>query len=179
MRTDDDLYESFIAGDKTCLDELMLRYGDSLICYLYGYLKSMEDAEDLMIDTFARLMVKRPSIKSGCFKAYLYKIARNLAARFYTRQHRAEMFSMDGLETEPEGAELIEDTILGSEKRRILNVCLDNIEPQLKEALWLVYVEDLSYAQAAEVMRISVKKLDHLLQKGKKELKSELVREGI
>ena len=47
--TDDELYSRFLSGDTDSFDKLLIRYGDSLTRYLYGYLKSPEDAEDMMI----------------------------------------------------------------------------------------------------------------------------------
>jgi RNA polymerase sigma-70 factor (ECF subfamily) len=49
----------------------------------------------------------------------------------------------------------------------------------MREALWLVYFEDLSYAETAEVMNVSVKKIDNLLSRGKKRLREELEKEGV
>ena len=69
--------------------------------------------------------------------------------------------------------------MLKDETRRILHVCLEGIDPQIREALWLVYFEDMSYAQAGMVMNVNTKKIDHLLDKGKKRLRAELEKEGI
>ena len=51
--------------------------------------------------------------------------------------------------------------------------------PDAREALWLVYFENLSYEQAAAVMRLSVKKFEYRISKGRRLLKEELEREGI
>ena len=50
MRNDSELYNSFLSGDKTAYDELMIRYGDALTAFLNGYLHNQEDAEDLWND---------------------------------------------------------------------------------------------------------------------------------
>ena len=73
MLTDSECYNLFLKGDTAAYDELMLRYGDSLTYYLYGYLHDWHDAEDMMIEAFARIMAKRPRIGEGAFKAYLFK----------------------------------------------------------------------------------------------------------
>ncbi len=179
MRSDDELYSRFLAGTDSAYDELMCRYGDSLVCYLYGYLHSWEDAEDLMIEAFARIMVKRPAIGEGKIKAYLYKTARNLAARFHERSRRAELFSLDGMETEPADGTDLAGMHQTKERRRILHECLGRIDPALREALWLIYFEDMTYAQAGMVMGLNDKKIDRLLAKGKKQLRQELEKEGI
>ena len=65
------------------------------------------------------------------------------------------------------------------ERDAVLSLCLNRIAPQYREALWLVYVLDMRYAQAADVLGCSVKKIDHLLDNGKKRLRQELEKEGI
>ncbi len=55
--------------------------------------------------------------------------------------------------------------------REMLHFCLSRIDPELREAIWLVYFEDMSYDQAGTVMRVSKKRIDHLLTRGKKNLK--------
>ncbi len=40
-------------------------------------------------------------------------------------------------------------------------------------------MEDLSYRQASEVLNVSEKKIDHLLQRGKQALRQELEKEGV
>lgn len=52
--TDEELYRAYLAGDEAGLRTLMERYGDSLTLYLSGYIHDLHDAEDLMIEAFAR-----------------------------------------------------------------------------------------------------------------------------
>lgn len=175
---DEILYSRFLDGDAASIDALMLRYGDSLTIYLQAILHDWQDAEDMMIEAFARIMVKKPRIKEGGFKAYLFKTARNLAFRFLSGKRTAP-FSLDELSSDPAASELVEERLLREEQKHILHLCLDRIDPILKEALWLIYFEDMSYAQAAEIMKVNTKRIDHLLSRAKQKLREELLKEGI
>lgn len=189
--SDDLLYSSFLQGETIAYDQLMIRYGDSLVLYLNGYLHDWQEAEDLMIEAFARIMAKRPSIQSGNFKAYLFRTGRNLALRFHERRRRVQMFSVDSMEPDladsvlAKSPEVREESIPASQKlvdeerKRTLSLCIGRIEPELREALWLVYVDELSYAQAANVMGVKVKRIDRLLYRGKQQMRVELEKEGI
>ncbi len=179
MDSDDSLYREFLAGETSSYDQLMIRYGDSLTMYLYGYLHDFQDSEDLMIEAFARIMVKKPKIGEGNFKAYLYKTARNLASRFHSVMSRATMFSFEETGTDIADSELIEEKMLDEEKKEILHICLGRIDRDLREAIWLVYFEDMSYKDAAQVMGVNTKKIDHLLSRGKQVMRKELLKEGI
>ena len=179
MRSDDELYREFLSGNTKAYDELMVRYGDKLTFYLYGYLHTFEDAEDMMIEAFARIMVKKPSIRDGGFRAYLYKTARNHAARAHLLQIRTRTFEFIELNDKVTSEVLPEEKLWLDEKSKILHLCLERIDPQYREALWLVYIEEMSYQEAAVVMLVSVKKIDNLLSRGKQHLRRELVKEGV
>lgn len=177
MQNDDELYSSFLSGNNSAYDELMIRYGDSLTIYMNAYLHNWQDSEDMMIEAFARIMVKKPRIGEGCFKAYLYKTARNLATRFHSR--KKEAFSLDEMETELADTFSLEEKVSDMNLHSILHVCLERIDAEVREALWLVYFENMSYIEAANIMKVNRKRIDRLLQKGKEHLRKELEKEGI
>lgn len=179
MKNDDDLYRQFLAGDPSSYDQLMIRYGDSLTYYINGYTHDLQDAEDLMIDVFARIMVKKPRIQSGAFKAYLYKTARNLVIRYHEKRSRVQVFGFEDLSDEIADSLLTEDILADKERDEALHMCLQRIDPELKEALWLIYFDGLTYAQAAEVMHVTPKRIDHLLSRGKQHMRKELEKEGV
>ena len=179
MYSDDQLYQKFLAGDVPSFDQLMIRYGDCLTYYINGYTHDLQDAEDLMIEAFARIMVKKPRIGSGCFKAYLYKTARNLAARFHEKKDHFQVFGFEDLNHEIADSVLTEDLLADEERKEVLYECLDRIDPDMREALWLFYFEGLSYDQIADVMKLRRKQVDHLLDRGKQQMRKELKKEGI
>lgn len=157
----------------------MERYGDALTLYINGYIHDIHEAEDLMIEAFSRMIYARPRLADNGFKAYLYKTARNLALRYVEKHRRHGFFSLEGLKDEPESGILVENVVQSEEQSRILRKCMDKLNPDYCEALYLLYFENMSYAQAAQVMGKSVKQIDHLLERGKKRLRPLLEREGI
>ena len=90
---DETLYHQYLCGDDTGLDALMKRYGDPLTLYIDGYLHDVHEAEELMLDAFAYLFTKKPRIRDGGFKAYLYKAARHMALR---RKKQAAVLPQSG-----------------------------------------------------------------------------------
>ena len=174
---DDELYQSYLAGDMSAGDVLMLRYGDALTTYLSSLLHDMDDAEDLMLDCFTVILVDKPKIAEGFFKAYLFRVARNMAARQWKMIFRRQEFSLN--EELPDVRPSPIDTLLKEERSRVLQHCLNRIAPQYREALWLFYEMDMSYAKTAEVMGRSTKQIEDLLRNGKKRLRLELEKEGI
>lgn len=45
---------------------------------------------------------------------------------------------------------------------------MKQLNPDYCEALYLMYFENMSYAQTAQIMGKSIKQIDHLLERGKK-----------
>lgn len=175
--TDEELYRCYLDGDEAGLTVLMNRYGDALTLYINGYLRDIHETEDLMIEVFSYLLAKRPRIRDGGLKAYLYKAARHMALRHKSR--RPAVFSLEDLAKEPEAETLIEEVIKDREHSRILHLCMGRLHTEYREALYLTYFEELSYAQAAEVMGKSVKQITNMVYRGKQSLRKLLKEEGI
>ena len=177
--TDDALYSRFWAGDLSAFDALILKYSGRLILYLNGLTHNMQDAEDLAIETFAAILTKKPALHPGCFQAYLYKSARNRAARFHTLKRRLQVFSLEDAQVEELIAARPEEEFLRDERNRTVRRCLSRIDPEPREALWLIYCEGMSYADAAAILGVNAKKINNLLTKGKRLMQAELAKEGI
>ena len=150
MVIDEELYRQYLRGDEAGLEALMRKYGNPLTLYINGYLHDVHEAEDLMIEVFSYLFTKKPRIRDGGLKAYLYKAARHMALRHKSR-HRL-FFSLDDLTEEPDGKTLVEEVIRTKERDQILHICMDELKADYREALYLTYFEGMSYRQAAEVM---------------------------
>ena len=175
--SDDQLYMQYLSGDQAAGDELMLRYSDLLIAYLDAFLHNVQDAEDLMLDCFTVILVKKPKIEDGHFRAYLYKMAHNKVNRLWRLRFRQPEFELD--ETLPAETGSPEEAAWAGEKNIILRRCLNRIAPQYREALWLFYDLGFSYAQSAKILKCGTKKVEDLLRNGKKRLRLELEKEGI
>ena len=177
MTCDENLYRQYLSGDDEGLNALMKKYGDPLTLYIDGYLHDVHEAEELMLDVFAYLFTKKPRIRDGGFKAYLYKAARHMALRHKSR--RKTLFSLDALTGESDGRLLAEEVIRTEERNRILHFCMGEMNPDYREVLYLTYFEDMSYAQAAEVTGKTVKQITNMVYRGKESLRRLLEREGI
>ena len=177
MACDESLYRQYLSGDDAGLEALMKKYGDPLTLYINGYLHDVHEAEDLMIEAFSYLFTKKPRIRDGGFKAYLYKTARHMALRHKSRQRLS--FNLDDLTEEPDGQILVEEVVQTKERDQILHFCMDELNPDYRESLYLTYFEGMSYLQAAEVMGKSVKQITNMVYRGKERLRGLLEREGI
>lgn len=133
MICDGDFYRQYLNGDNAGLEALMEKYGDPLTVYLDGYLHDIHEAEELMLDVFAYLFTKKPRIREGGFKTYLYKAARHMALRHKSK--RKLMFSLDALTEEPDGQQLAAE-VTGKTVKQITNLVYRGKESLRKLLEW-------------------------------------------
>ena len=178
MITDELLYQRYHSGDESAAEELVKRYADALTLYLYGCIQDFHEAEDLMIEAFSRIFAKeRPIMGDGSFKAYLYKTARNLALR-HSQKHRHLFLWIDDLDFELPDKIQAETMVFQNERDRQLYAALDKLKPEYREAVYLIYLEEMSYRNAAAVMSKSEQQIKNLVYRGKQSLKAILEQEG-
>lgn len=179
MTDDEKLYGAYLGGNEDGLAELIERYGTRLTLYIHRYIHDLHEAEDLMIEVFAYLSVKKPSIRQGAFKAYIYKSAWHASLRFLARNKLRQCLSLDEIEHEPKSQAMADDLAVANERSDLLNLCMERLNPDYRQALYLVYFEHMRHAEAAEVMGKSEKQIADLVYRGKKSLRKRLEEEGV
>ena len=68
-------YRRFLGGDENGIVEIIRDYKDGLILYLNGFTQNICIAEELMEETFVKIVVKKPKFSARySFKTWLYNI---------------------------------------------------------------------------------------------------------
>ena len=177
---DESIYLRYIEKeDDKDLETLLTRHRDGLFIFLMGFVKNEEDAEDLLMDTFAKLAVDKPHFdpdRTGSFKSWLYAIGRNNAL-MHLRKHKYQAVPLD--EDIVSEEETPESEILKSERNRKLYQALRTLKPEYRQALSLLYLEGLSHDEIATSMGMRKKQIYHLVDRGRESLKKVLERMGI
>ena len=169
--TDEALYRVYLAeGSEDALRELLVRHRESLTLFLYGYLRNMDDAEELMLDAFA-VAAARTSVYSGhsSFRTWLFGIGRHLALRQLRRRREPPL-------REAEPGDTPELELMRSERDRALYAAMERLNPDYRQVLYLIYFEEMSTEDAARVMGKTRKQVYNLTERGKKALRTELER---
>lgn len=178
MLTDERLYERYFNGDRQAAQQLVERYGETLIRYINGYISDYHESEDLMIETFAQMFAKkRPVTSDHCFKAYLYKTARNLSLR-HCKKKRFPLLDVHQTEFEMSGIVGADADILRKEQNRQLIQAMKLLKDEYREVLYLLYFEDMTYEEAGRVMGKNVSQITNLAHRAKKSVKKLLEKEG-
>jgi len=175
----EELYRRFRSGDEDAFDELIGLYRESLTLYINSFVKDMYEAEELMIDVFARLDEERGYQGKSSLKTYLFAIARNLALRHVKKRGRKEHVPIEELINKLSGGDSSPETdYLRGERGEQLRGAIQKLKPEYGEVLRLLYFESMSYTEAAGAMHKTVKQIDNLTYNAKVSLKTMLEGEG-
>ena len=167
-------YRRFLEGDEDGLAQIITDYKDGLILYLNTLVSNIALAEDLAEDTFVRLFTRQPKDKgTGSFKTWLYTIGRNLAISYLRKTRTQATVPIDTVEFLQSGDEPL-TAYLKEESRLALHQAMENLKPEHKQILWLIYFEELSYKDAAKVMKKSVHSTEMLASRARQALKTQL-----
>ena len=118
----------------------------------------------------------------GCRQLHVRPYQKNLPAdRILSHREFAKkaVRGLEELEQEPESEVLIETLVQTDERSRMLHLCMEELHPAYREALYLVYFEGMRHAEAAAVMRKTEKQIADLVYRGKASLRKALEKEGI
>lgn len=176
---DEIIYSRFLKEqDETLLAELLDRHGQSLVLFLNGMVQNMEDAEELMLDSFAVIAsgtVHYTVRKDSTFKTWLFAIARN-KAKMLLRKRKFVFTSID--EVVLADKNLPESEVFDKEERKELYKALSEINKDYRQVLYLTYFEDMKPEEIARVLNKSIKQIYNLTARGREALKTVLLRNG-
>lgn len=176
---DEIIYSRFLKEqDETLLAELLDRHGQSLVLFLNGMVQNMEDAEELMLDSFAVIAsgtVHYTVRKDSTFKTWLFAIARN-KAKMLLRKRKFVFTSID--EEVLADKNLPESEVFDKEERKELYKALSEINKDYRQVLYLTYFEDMKPEEIARVLNKSIKQIYNLTARGREALKTVLLRNG-
>lgn len=172
-------YRRFLDGDESAFDDIMRELFHSLVFFIDRYVHDVHTAEDIAIDIFSDLIVYRHRYNfKVTLKTYLFMLGRSRALDYI--KHRKVLTFVDICEADGISAEhdILEKTVLDDDRRRMVNTALSRLPEDMRVAVHLVYFEDMTYEEAAKVMKKKRKQVDNLLYRAKKELRSILGKDG-
>ena len=172
-------YRRFLDGDDEGIVDVIRDYKDGLILYLNGYVDNIFTAEELMEETFVKLVTKKPKYTAKyAFKTWLYTIGRHVAVDYLRRRRKRADLTPEELETCLIEEESVERAYLREEQKIALHRALRKLNPDYRRVLYLVYFDGFDNADAALAMNKSRRQIENLLYRAKKALKAQLEKEN-
>lgn len=150
-----------VQSTDTSFADLYAEQNGWLRGWLRGKLGCPEQAADLMQDTFIKVMLNHAESQIREPRAYLATIANRLAVDFFRRQ-QIERSYLEALAALPAGDHpSAEEEILFKEALFELDRLLDGLGPKVKQAFVLAQCDNLSYAEIAERLGISLRTVNN------------------
>ncbi len=141
--------------------EIYIEYGEEIFRFLRRMVGSVEDAEDILEETFITLLGTE-EVSEKTLRQFLYKIAYSRAVDFLRKKKREKDF-FDGYEYFQKEEKFdpleIEEALL----------CLNEKE---RVAILLFFEDGYRYKEISKIMDISIGTVKTLIHRGKEKLKS-------
>ena len=172
-------YRRFLDGDESAFDEIMKELFDNLVFFIDRYVHDIHAAEDIAIDVFSDLVVNKHRYNfKVTLKTYLFMLGRSRALNYIKHLKVIDVVELTEAEKASSEQETLEEIVLADEKKRVVNNALNSLPDDMRVVIHLIYFEDLSYDEAAKVMKKNRKQVDNLLYRAKKELRIILGKDG-
>lgn len=185
MRDDAELMRGAAAGDERAFRELVERHERAAYNFFLRLVRDPHDAEDLVQELFLAIWRAAGRYRPEApFRAYLFRIASNLATSHLRRRSYRAAASVDELlESGRETAtSRPEDDPARSyemdELRRRYEAALARLPAEWRVALELRVGRELSYQEIAEAMGKSVPAVESILVRARERIAGELGGKG-
>lgn len=183
--SDHELIDATKAGDETAFAEIVTRYKEKLINYLYRMLGDYEEAVDLAQESFVRVFFAIDRYHSDyAFSTYIYRIATNLAISEIRKRKRRRVLSLTGLfqfddnsDAEyqpPDGRPHPEALLVSDELKRTIGKAISALPERYRAPIILREIEERSYEEIADILGLGLGTTKSRISRGRGILRKRL-----
>jgi len=160
--------------------QLYTEYSNLSYNLALNYLQNKEDAEEVVQDVFLSIHQNLSKFeKQSTYSTWIYRITTNKCLDFIKAQKRKKRFAYiqsiykeDTIEIRHESNEFNHPGIVLEQKESLKRIfdAINTLKTNQKTAIILHKIEHLSQQEIAEIMEISPKAVESLIQRAKKNL---------
>ena len=153
-RSEEEVWQDFINGSESALVYIYREYSNKLFNYGMHFVKDREFVLDVMQDLFYYLIKTHERLgKTTSIKFYLFSSMRRMVIRRLKDERRLNTESL-GQKSFDVAFQGVDPGSLEEYEVKLLKNACDSLPPRQKEAILLLFYEELSYSEIAEVMCI-------------------------
>ncbi len=187
MEQDQELVRRCLDGENPAWEGLVRAHSRKVYNLCYRFTGRIQDAEDLTQEVFIKVFQTLRSYDSaqGTFSTWLNRVARNHLVDHYRRTRKDRVTSsLDDDSTPlpelPSTRPAPTASVESRERRELLQTALDQMSPDLREAVVLRDLQDLDYQEIAQVLGVPQGTVKSRINRGRLELARVIKRmEGI
>lgn len=161
--SDDKLVKLYLAGNEAALGELLNRHKDRIYTYIFLFVRDTYTAEDLLQETFIKVIDKLRSGKyqeQNKFLPWISRVAYNLCIDYYRREKRLpKVINKDGfdifsvLKFSEAGAE---GRIIENEHSAKVRKLLEHLPEEQREVVIMRHYMDMNFREIAEMTGVNI-----------------------
>ena len=183
--TDEHLIKKFQDGDVGAYNQIVKRYKDRLLNFIYRFLNDLDRSEDLVQDTLLKLYTHKDSYRDiAKFSTWLYTIAANLARTELRKIKRRKTFSITEL-SHDDREFIIESTDVVPGQDDFTQIFEKNVQRALAELpddfktiIILRDIQELSYDEISKIVEVPLGTVKSRINRGRVKLQQLLKKKG-
>ena len=179
--SDEQLMLLFQGGNENAYIELVNRYKDKLINFIFNYLGDIESSEDVVQETMIKLYQKKHYYKEiAKFSTWLYTIAKNLANTELRKRKQRKTTLLSQFSEDDKMYDLpSNDNEVGQEIQteivsKIIREAVDQLSEKFKTVITLRDIQQLSYEDISEIIDVPIGTVKSRINRARLQLQVEL-----
>lgn len=169
------LWNRFLEGDEKAYLRIYKLYAQEMYSYGLFFTTNTDLVKDCLHDVFVKIYRNRKNLSSvDNIKLYLFMAMKNYLFDAFCKDK--SMFHNDTVEPVFAPDFTVEDEMILREEQNYqsekLQQMLDSLTPRQKEVLYYRYVENLSYDEIGEIMKMNYQSILNLIQRSIKKLRT-------
>ncbi len=176
-KSDEYLMTAFCDGNDAAFEELVKKYKDRIVGYIFKYTRDIERSEEIAQEVFIRVFRSkdRYSVKAK-FSTFIYRIAMNLSFNEVRDRKRRKTDATEEFPTLSREKDNPEMKVAKDETEKLVLKGINQLPPRYREVVMLCDLENLSYKEASKILDISVGTVQSRLSRGRIKLKQILTK---
>lgn len=161
--SDEVLFQYCREDDMKAYNELFKRYFPRMLRLAFRYVPDKMKAEELCMDVLFELWAKRSQILiNSSFSGYLFRSVRNIVIT-HLRKRTIELTELSTLPDGHQTERPADYDLLSEEAEQAYRSALDELSPQRRQVFILSREENLTYAEIARKMGLSVNTVENYM----------------
>jgi RNA polymerase sigma-70 factor (ECF subfamily) len=175
LPSDKELIAGLHNSDENVYETIFRTYYERLCNYANSIVTDMDEAEEIVQNTFLIIWEKREDTEiHTSLKSYLYQSVHNHCLNRIKHFKIRKQYSQHYQSSTDINVESTSDTVIGNELNLQINDAIESLPKQCKAIFKLSRFENLTYAEIAEQMGLSVKTVDNHMVRALKFLRERL-----
>jgi len=179
--SDEELIARFQKGDEQAYTELVVRYRDKLMTFVYRFINDFELAEDIVQDTLLKLYTHRHYYRNiAKFSTWIYTIAGNLAKTELRKRKRHKVTNLSQMGSEDREYELPALEEEASEKaqgyylEKQIQAAIQKLPSHFRTVVILRDIQELSYEEISKIVDVPLGTVKSRINRARLQLQKDL-----